>query len=175
MPTARKPGAYLIVLAAAATLIWIVAAIHPVSRSTWALENILLFVGVGWLVSTYRRWPLSNFSYTFVFIFLVLHVIGSHYTYSQVPMGDWLRSVFGGERNAYDRLLHFLFGFLLFQPWRETCRRAWPAPRGRGSSRRGRGGSSPFGSAKVRKYEHAKATPPHGARPCADRRRAAVR
>ncbi len=122
--TTRRPGTYLLILAAIAAVVWGLAAIEPVSRSTWALENILLFVGVAWLISTYAAWPLSNISYTLVFVFLVLHVIGSHYTYSLVPYGDWLQLIFGQERNAYDRLLHLLFGFLLFLPWRETCERA---------------------------------------------------
>lgn len=125
MPTTtHKPGAYLFILSAIAAVVWVVAAMAPVSRSAWALENILLFVGVAWLILTYAAWPLSNTSYTLVFVFLVLHVVGSHYTYSLVPFGDWLRPIFGQERNAYDRLLHLLFGFLLFLPWRETCERA---------------------------------------------------
>ena len=60
-------------------------------------------------------------------MFLCLHTIGSHYTYSLVPYDAWaekvcgrtLNSVFGFDRNHYDRLVHFSFGFLMAYPIRE--------------------------------------------------------
>ena len=52
-------------------------------------------------------------------MFLILHTIGSHYTYSEVPAGDWLRDAFGLTRNHYDRLVHFAFGLLMLRPLRE--------------------------------------------------------
>jgi len=52
-------------------------------------------------------------------VFLVLHTVGSHYTYSNVPAGDWARDAFGLARNHYDRLVHFGFGLLMLRPLRE--------------------------------------------------------
>ena len=52
---------------------------------------------------------------------MILHVIGSHYTYAKTPFGDTLGSWLGSERNMYDRLVHFSFGFLLVYPIREVC------------------------------------------------------
>ncbi len=54
---------------------------------------------------------------------MILHVIGSHYTYAEVPFGYTLQDWFGGDRNMYDRVVHFLFGFLLFYPIREVFMR----------------------------------------------------
>jgi putative membrane protein len=79
------------------------------------------------LVITYRRFPFSNISYSLIFTFLCLHTIGAHYTYSLVPYNDWtqklfgspLNSWFGFQRNHFDRLVHFCFGFLLAYPIRE--------------------------------------------------------
>ena len=54
---------------------------------------------------------------------MILHVIGSHYTYAEVPFGDTLQEWFGSDRNMYDRLVHFLFGFFLAYPVREVFMR----------------------------------------------------
>lgn len=103
-------------------------AFEPYDRQDWALENVLSALLVVALVLTARRFPFSRVSYGLFFAFLVLHVIGAHYTYSLVPYDAWcerlfgrtLSSVFGFERNHFDRLVHFLYGFLLSYPMREV-------------------------------------------------------
>jgi putative membrane protein len=75
--------------------------------------------------------PLSNVSYTLIFVFHCLHTIGSHYTYSLVPYDQWARKVFGStlnswfgfQRNNFDRLVHLCFGLLLAYPVRELFMR----------------------------------------------------
>lgn len=102
-------------------LIWLALGWAPKYRDDWMLENLLVVAFVPLLVWGYRRVRFSNLAYTAVFVFLVLHVLGSHYTYSEVPYDQWSRDwlgfsiddVFGFERNHYDRLVHFLFGVLL--------------------------------------------------------------
>jgi putative membrane protein len=64
----------------------------------------------------HRKAPLSSFSYTLIFIFLTLHSIGAHYTYSEVPFGKTVSNWLGFERNHFDRFVHFLWGFLLTIP-----------------------------------------------------------
>jgi putative membrane protein len=67
-------------------------------------------------------------SYTLLFLFLCLHTVGAHYTYSLVPYDAWFRSltgrtlssVTGWERNHFDRLVHLLYGLLLAYPAREV-------------------------------------------------------
>jgi putative membrane protein len=101
--------------------------IHPIDRKDWMLENFFTALAVAGLVLTYRRFPLSNISYTLIFVFLCLHTVGSHYTYSLVPYNQWTQRLFGSplnewfgfQRNHYDRLVHFSFGFLLAYPIRE--------------------------------------------------------
>ena len=51
---------------------------------------------------------------------MILHILGSHYTYSEVPLGYFLQDLFGASRNMYDRLVHFSFGLLLGYPLREV-------------------------------------------------------
>ena len=103
--------------------LWTLAAFEPVSRKTWLLENLLV-VGVAiLLVSTHRRFVFSRFSYALIFVFLLLHVVGSHYTYSEVPAGAWVEELLGMPRNPYDRFVHFSFGLLLAYPARELVLR----------------------------------------------------
>jgi putative membrane protein len=108
---------------------WLVAAIAPVDRGTWLLENMLVFAAVGLLAATHGRFVFSNLSYTLIFAFLAFHVVGSHYTYSAVPTGAWLRDALGLERNHYDRVVHLAFGLLLAYPIREMSLRVVHAHR----------------------------------------------
>jgi putative membrane protein len=101
----------------------VAAAIAPWDRRTWMLENMLVVVGVAVLAATHRRFVFSNLSYSLIFVFLMMHVMGAHYTYSQVPLGDWLRDGLSLGRNHYDRLVHLCFGLLLAYPLRELVLR----------------------------------------------------
>ena len=98
---------------------WIWAAIHPVYPHDWLLENYLVFIFIPVILLVGRYFRLSNLSYTLITLFLCMHVIGSHYTYAEVPFGITLQHWFGAERNMYDRLVHFSFGLLMAYPLRE--------------------------------------------------------
>jgi putative membrane protein len=116
------------VLFALLALISILLGIAPHDRADWLLENALLFVGVGVLVATRNALPLSRLSYTLIFLFLCLHAVGAHYTYSLVPYDAWvealtgrtLSSLTGWRRNHFDRLVHLCYGLLLAYPAREV-------------------------------------------------------
>jgi putative membrane protein len=120
---------YLAWLAGAFCLIWLGLAVNPTSRSDWLLENSPLIVTVVALVASYRALPLSGISYTLIVLFLVLHSIGAHYTYSLVPWAEWARAaglaVDAGSaaRNHFDRVVHLLYGLLLAYPIREVLLR----------------------------------------------------
>jgi putative membrane protein len=115
------------ILAIAFGIWFAVLAISPVSRSDWLLENVLVFAFVAILVLTHRSFPFSRISYTLIFLFLCLHEIGSHYTYSEVPYDEWferftgatLNARMGWERNHFDRAIHLAYGLLLTYPIRE--------------------------------------------------------
>ncbi|WP_332749063.1 DUF2238 domain-containing protein [Hydrogenophaga sp.] len=120
----RKPGSparYPLTLLAVFSAWWLVLAVAPWYRQDWLLENLIVFIAVPLLVLTYGRLRLSNTAYTLLFVFLVLHELGAHYTYSEVPYDSWARTltghtvneVFGLERNHYDRFVHFLYGLLI--------------------------------------------------------------
>jgi putative membrane protein len=100
--------------------VWVWAAIAPLDRHDWLLENLLVVALVAILVGTYRVFPLSDLSYLLIAAFMTLHAIGSHYTYAQVPLGFWVRDAFGFSRNHFDRIVHFSFGLLMAYPIREV-------------------------------------------------------
>jgi putative membrane protein len=95
-------------------LIWVIAAIEPFDRSDWLLENLLVFASVPVLILTYRRFPLSDTSYVLIFLFLVMHATGAHYTYAEVPLGYWIKDALNLERNHFDRIVHFSFGIMAY-------------------------------------------------------------
>jgi putative membrane protein len=100
---------------------WTALAVAPRYREDWLLENLPTFVVVPCLVIGYRRVRFSDRAYLQGTAFLILHAIGSHYTYSEVPFGDWLRDTLHLARNPYDRLVHFSFGLLAFRAVRELA------------------------------------------------------
>ncbi len=104
-------------------LIWSVMAISPVSRFDWLIQNAMPSLFAGVLVTSYSRFRFSPVSYLLITFFMTLHVIGAHYTYAQVPLGDWMKDAFGLGRNCFDRVVHFGFGFLMTYPLRETLLR----------------------------------------------------
>jgi putative membrane protein len=119
-PSDRYPLALLVGFLA----IFVALAIAPWYRQDWLLENLLVFIAVPLLVLTHRRLRFSNFAYTCLFVFFVLHEIGAHYTYSEVPWREWLAAITGTEvatagRNHYDRFVHFSYGLLLMPAVRE--------------------------------------------------------
>jgi putative membrane protein len=110
---------YLKVLLVVFVAVWVWAAINPTYRHDWWLENYLVFIFIPIIVITGLYFRLSNVSYGLITLFMILHVIGSHYTYAEVPFGEVLQTWLGASRNMYDRLVHFSFGFLLAYPIRE--------------------------------------------------------
>src|SRR6185436_3825372 len=114
---------YKISLILVFVIVWVWAAIKPIYPHDWLLENYLVFIFVPLILIMGRYFRLSNVSYTTITVFMVLHVIGSHYTYSEVPFGFKLQEWIGSERNMYDRLVHFSFGLLVAYPVREVFMR----------------------------------------------------
>lgn len=122
---------YFMILIILFSVEWIALAIKPVYRDDWMLENILVIVAVVVIFGSYKKLVLSRVSYTLIYVFLSLHVVGSHYTYTEVPYELWfnnttgysLNALLGWERNNFDRLIHFCYGLLLTYPIREIILR----------------------------------------------------
>ena len=91
-------------------LVW--SAIEPADRLTWWLEVIPALVGFVILILTRQRFPLTELVYFLILVHAVILMVGGHYTYAEVPIGDWLRDLSGGDRNNYDKLGHLAQGFV---------------------------------------------------------------
>jgi putative membrane protein len=85
---------------------------QPHDRFTWWLEIAPGLAGVIILLATYHRFTFTTLCYTLIALHICLLCVGGHYTYARVPVFDWLRPVFGWERNHFDRLGHFMQGFV---------------------------------------------------------------
>jgi putative membrane protein len=105
-------------------VLWIITAIEPYNRRDWLLENLLVFIYGGLLIVTYRRFAFTNLSYLLFGIFLSLHMVGAHYTYTEMPLGNWLQDTFDLSRNHYDRVVHFSYGLLNAYAFRDIFMRA---------------------------------------------------
>lgn len=99
---------------------WIILAFNVHFYEDWKIENWLTVPFVLLIYLTHRWFHFSNVSYGLIFLYLMFHIYGSHYTYAEVPFGFWMQDVFNMTRNHYDRIVHFSFGFLLAYPIRET-------------------------------------------------------
>lgn len=111
---------YKLFLVAAFLMFLSWAAYKPLFPNDWWLENYLVFLYVPGIFILGRYFKLSNISYTLITAFVCLHLIGSHYTYAEVPLGNTLGDWVGSNRNMYDRIVHLSFGLLLAYPIREV-------------------------------------------------------
>ncbi len=80
-------------------------------RTTWALENFPVWIGLGLFLGSYRRFPLTGLCLTLLAVHAFILMAGGYYTYAKVPLGFWAKDLLGFTRNHYDRLGHFAQGF----------------------------------------------------------------
>jgi len=99
--------------------LWASTLIGTTDLYNWVIENTLVVVFLSILAFTFKRFQFSDTSYTFIFVYLCLHVYGAKHTYAENPFGFWLKDFFHFERNHYDRIVHFSFGFMLAYPMRD--------------------------------------------------------
>jgi putative membrane protein len=102
------PGALLV--AVLVLLGW--SAYRPHDYETWALEVFPAVIGIVILVATYRRFPLTPLLYILIALHMALLIVGGHFTYAEVPIGKWAQQTFHFSRNHYDRVGHFVQGFV---------------------------------------------------------------
>jgi putative membrane protein len=106
----------------------------------FAMQHVPTVAAVAALIVAERKLRISRLSFSLIIAFLLLHLIGARYLYSNVPYDDWTQAILGVrigermgfERNHYDRLVHFCFGLLFTCPlWELFARHArlkgwWP-------------------------------------------------
>ncbi len=98
---------------------WIYGWYNCIDQKDWIIENLLVVICLPALVLT-RKWHrFSNLSYLCIFLFVMLHLYGAFYAYTQNAFGSWLQNEFQLWRNPYDRIVHFSFGLFMAYPFRE--------------------------------------------------------
>ncbi|OUM69901.1 hypothetical protein PIROE2DRAFT_57153 [Piromyces sp. E2] len=97
---------------------------------TWALESFPVWIALVLLSVTMKRFRLTNMLYVIILIHALVLVLGAHYSYTDVPLGFWLRDLFGGKRNNYDKIGHFMQGFCPAMCAREIVSRLSPLKKG---------------------------------------------
>lgn len=112
MPSAPlSPRAlWLVAGANLALLAW--SGIQPLERVTWWLEVLPVLIVWPLLLATQARFPLTRLLVGLVFVHACILMLGGHYTYARVPLGDWMREAFGLARNPYDGIGHLAQGFI---------------------------------------------------------------
>ena len=122
-------GVWIWAASLSAVIVW--SAFRPHDYSDWALESFPVFLGAIALAVTRRRFPLTTLAYVLIWLHACVLLIGGHYTYAEVPLFNWIRDAFSLARNHYDRLGHFMQGFVPAILTREILLRTSPLKRGK--------------------------------------------
>ncbi len=93
-----------------AVLIW--SGIQPKDQLTWFLEVLPALIGIVVLAVSYNRFRLTPLVYFLILVHSLILMVGAHYTYAEVPLFDYFKDWFGFARNNYDKVGHFVQGFV---------------------------------------------------------------
>ena len=102
----------LLALAAAVILALVVSGIAPKDRTTWLMEVMPVAVAGIVIAATWKRFPLTTLLCVLIALHCLVLIIGGAYTYANVPFGFWMQEVLGTARNPYDKIGHFMQGFV---------------------------------------------------------------
>lgn len=99
-------------LLAVVTLALSLSGLAPFDRSTWLMEVAPVLIALPLLIPTRRSYPLTTLLYCLIAAHMLVLILGGAYTYARVPLGFWLQDWFDIARNPYDRIGHFMQGFV---------------------------------------------------------------
>lgn len=111
MTTAKETRLPLVLLALVAAAL-VASALAPYDRATWWMEVAPVLIVAPLLVATHRRFPLTPLLQVLIAAHALVLIVGGSWTYARVPVGFWLQDVLALDRNPYDRIGHFMQGFV---------------------------------------------------------------
>lgn len=126
----QSSSRYVLFLLAAFAIVFAWSAIRPHDYFTWFLEVVPAIIALVVLAATYGRFRFTPLVYTLLLLHAIILMVGGHYTYAEVPLGNWVRDAFHLGRNHYDRLGHFAQGFVPALVAREILTRKKVVKRG---------------------------------------------
>jgi putative membrane protein len=91
-------------------LFW--SGIEPKDRLTWFLEAGPAIIGLIVMGITRKSFTLTPLLSFWILLHCIVLMVGGKYTYAEVPLFDWISETFGWERNNYDKVGHFMQGFV---------------------------------------------------------------
>lgn len=123
---------YHLILLAAVLIVWIWSAIKPQDTYlTWFLETLPFMIALPIILLTYKKFRLTDLTYTLIALHAMILMLGAHYSYAKVPLGFWMEEWFGWTRNNYDKIGHFMQGFGPAIYAREIIARTSPLRKGK--------------------------------------------
>lgn len=100
------------ILASIVVAALIVSGIAPFDRLTWLMEVAPVLIALPLMIATRHRYPLTTLLYVLIAAHALVLIAGGAYTYARVPLGFWLQDIFAVDRNPYDKIGHFMQGFV---------------------------------------------------------------
>ncbi|MGR5148465.1 DUF2238 domain-containing protein [Photobacterium alginatilyticum] len=101
----------ILAIVISSTIVW--SGINPAFPEVWFAEIVPIIIIFLPLLITYKHFRFSNAAYLFMSCWLILHTVGAHYTFANVPF-EWFSELIGSERNHFDRFAHFSIGFYAY-------------------------------------------------------------
>lgn len=86
--------------------------IAPFDRITWLMEVAPVMVALPLLILTRHRYPLTHLLYLLIALHALVLIAGGAWSYARVPLGFLLQDLFALSRNPYDKIGHFMQGFV---------------------------------------------------------------
>ena len=110
----------------------VASGIDPVAdRLTWIMETAPIMIALPLLWGSYQRFPLTKLSYRLLVLWGFVLLYGGFYTYAETPLFNWIQIEFDMARNHYDRVAHFVQGFVPAIIAREILIRTSPLQAGK--------------------------------------------
>ena len=108
MPERPLQASLLVIVAIAL----VASGIAPTDRPTWLMEVAPVLIALPILIATRQRFPLTDLLAVLIALHALVLILGGAYTYAHVPLGFWLQEMLGTARNPYDKIGHFMQGFV---------------------------------------------------------------
>ncbi len=90
----------------------VASGIAPYDRLTWLMEVAPVLIALPLLIVTRHNYPLTMLLSVLIALHALILIGGGTYTYARVPFGFWLQDILGTVRNPYDKIGHFMQGFV---------------------------------------------------------------
>lgn len=119
----RAEGTLLVAVVLA---VLVATGVQAKSPGTWFMEVVWVLAGLPLVLALRTKFPLTRLLCWLLVLHAVVLCYGGQYTYAETPLGEWAQDWLGTQRNNYDRLAHFVQGFVPAVAVREVLLRRTP-------------------------------------------------